>query len=552
MATHSCEHCINGVVVLDITSYDIRYMLLLTAFSAIILPLVLIVVLRMPARRAMIISALAVALLGSVVWGMGGIELAASALQGAHRAVTILWILLGAILFLYTMQSTGAVERIKQGFMKISPDMRVQTVIVAFGFVAMIEGVSGFGTPAAIAVPLLIALGFRPMASVVLALMGDSAPTSFGAVGTPILVGLGNVAQADKSQVGMNLAMIDSLFALVLPLGLVVVLVLWFGRKSERWRDIWEILPWALTVGLVYAITAIVSSRIVGIEFTSILSGAVALSFAIATSRFGILTPKNIWRHHAAEEEREIVYAEPTNSLVKAWLPYVLVVGLLLVQRVIPVVREFLTNIADTSWNNILGFEQVSSAWAILMSPGTVLCLVALVAAVMYRQSRQDFRKSLDQTARTVALSALALVPTLVMVQIFVNSGLNSSGLVSMPNYIAHAFAEYLAPIWVMASPIIGTLTAFIMGSSTVSTLTMSPVQASVAAQLGIPIDMAMAQQISGANAGNIIAIHNVVAAATVAGLHHQEYRIIRHTMPMVGVYLLCSILVVIVLSSLG
>ena len=89
-------------------------MLLLTAFSAIILPLVLIVVLRMPARRAMIISALAVALLGSVVWGMGGIELAASALQGAHRAVTILWILAGAILFLYTMQSTGAVERIKQ------------------------------------------------------------------------------------------------------------------------------------------------------------------------------------------------------------------------------------------------------------------------------------------------------------------------------------------------------------------------------------------------------------------------------------------------------
>ena len=97
MATHSCEHCINGVVVLDITSYDIRYMLLLTAFSAIILPLVLIVVLRMPARRAMIISALAVALLGSVVWGMGGIELAASALQGAHRAVTILWILSGSI-----------------------------------------------------------------------------------------------------------------------------------------------------------------------------------------------------------------------------------------------------------------------------------------------------------------------------------------------------------------------------------------------------------------------------------------------------------------------
>ncbi len=111
-----------------------------------------------------------------------------------------------------------------------------------------------------------------------------------------------------------------------------------------------------------------------------------------------------------------------------------------------------------------------------------------------------------------------------------------------MPNYIAHSFATLLAPVWIGVAPFIGTITAFIVGSSTVSTLTMSPVQASVAAQLGIPLDFAMAQQISGANAGNMIAIHNVVAASTVVELHHQEGRVIRRTIFFVGLYLLCSI----------
>lgn len=523
-------------------------MLFVVAMSAVILPLVMIVIFRMPARRAMPIAALTLALLGSVVWGMGGLELAASALQGLHRAATILWILLGAIVFLYVMQATGAVERIKQGFMKISTDMRVQLVIVAFGFVAMIEGVSGFGTPAAIAVPLLMALGFRPMASVVLALVGDSVPTSFGAVGTPILVGLSNVDTADKAQVGMNLAVVDGLFAALLPLCLVSVLVLWFGRKQERSKDILEILPWALLVGLVYAVTAVLSSKFIGVELTSIVSGIVAMVFAILTANFNILTPKTIWRHHASEEDREVVYQDPSGSLIRAWLPYALVVAMLLVQRVIQSVRDVLTNHFDMSWSDILGFEQIDSAWAILMSPGTVLCLVGLLTAIVYRQNIIQFARTVESSLKTVAISAMALVPTLVMVQIFVNSGLNNSGLESMPNYIALVFAEYLAPVWIVVSPVVGTITAFIMGSSTISTLTMSPVQASVATQLNIPVDVAMAQHISGANAGNIIAIHNVVAAATVAGLHHQEYRIIRHTIPMVGIYLLCSVLAVMVI----
>lgn len=303
-------------------------------------------------------------------------------------------------------------------------------------------------------------------------------------------------------------------------------------------------------MGLVYVVTSLVAVRLIGIEFTSILSGVVALVFAVVTARRGFLMPKNIWREHALPEEREVKYVDPTSSLVKAWMPYVLVILLLLVQRTVPAVRELLGRTLDFSWEYILGFWQIESTWQFLLSPGTVLVLVAIFTLIIYRSKLADFKVSGRNALRAAGLSALALLPTLMMVQIFVNSGINHSDLVSMPNYIARTFSDIFAPIWVMVSPILGTITAFIVGSSTISTLTMSPVQASVATQVGLPLDFAMAQQISGANTGNLIAIHNVVAASTVVELHHQEGRIIRRTILLTGVYLICSIAAALVLLS--
>ena len=519
-------------------------MLLLVAFSAIVIPLVLIVFLRVPAKYSMPISALAVALFGVTVWGMSDSAVAASGLQGIHRAATIIWILAGALLFLYVMQKTGAMLRIKQGFFRITTDMRVQVVLVAFGFVAIIEGVSGFGTPAAIAVPLLVALGFHPLSSVVLALIGDSVPTSFGALGTPLTVGLSNIPDDTGRLLGDvagKIVVIDSLYAVVLPVLLVAVLVVAFGRKSERRKDIVEVLPWTLAMGGVYAATAFAAQKLLGFEFTSVVAGVVTLLAGVVTARYNILQPKTPWRHHAMEED-ENIDDKPTMPLVKAWLPYGLIVGLLLVQRLVPAVRDISQTVLDWSWENIFGFATIASQWHVLYSPGTTLLVVAVVTACIFPGVVSTMTDALRHTGKTVLATGIALVATLVMVQVFANSGINEHGLSSMPVYIAESLAHALGPVWLAVAPFLGTIAAFIMGSSTISTLTMSPVQFGVASQLGIPVDIAMAQQVSGANAGNIIAIHNTVAALAVSGLHHQEWRAIRHTLPAVGVYLLCTV----------
>lgn len=521
-------------------------MLLLVAFSAIIIPLVLIVLLRLPAKYSMPVSALSVALLGSAVWGMDGYILGASTLQGIHRALTILWILAGAIFFLYVMQRTGATERIKQSFSRISVDMRVQVVLICFSLIAIIEGVSGFGTPAAIIVPLLLALGFHPLSSVVLALVGDSVPTSFGALGTPITVGLSNIPDPGGSllsEVASKIVVIDALFGLMLPLVLVTILVVAFGRKSERRTDIAEMVPWSLLVGAVYVVTAIAGNFFLGYEFTSVIAGVVSLAFGVWTVKHGILQPKVAWRHHALEEDREIRYEKPTLNVVKAWLPYALIVGLLLLQRFVPVLREFSLTAVDWSWQNILRVPQISSQWQVIHSPGTTLIIVALATVLIFPERLKTIGFATGEAAKKLLVTGAALIATLIMVQIFANSGMNSMGHQSMPVYIAETLAEMLGPAWLIVAPFIGTVAAFVMGSSTVSTLTMSPVQYSVAMQVGMPVDVGMAQQISGANAGNMIAIHNVVAASAVSGLHHQEWRIIRHTLPIVFVYLACTVL---------
>ncbi len=162
----------------------------LLAALSIIVAAVLLVGFRWPARRAMPVVYITAALIAFFAWQMPGMRILASTVQGLIISISILWIIFGAILLLNTLKHSGAVAAIRRGFTDISPDRRVQVVIIAWLFGSFIEGASGFGTPAAIAAPLLVALGFPALAAIMLGMMIQSTPVSFGAVGTPILIGI--------------------------------------------------------------------------------------------------------------------------------------------------------------------------------------------------------------------------------------------------------------------------------------------------------------------------------------------------------------------------
>jgi len=508
-------------------------MLLLTAFSAIIAPFLFLVILGMPAKKGMSFSAIIVLLLGYMVWGVEGNVIVASILQGFHKALTILLILFGAIVLLNTLKNTGAVDRINEGFRGISSDMRVQAIIVAFLFGSLIEGAAGFGTPAAVAGPLLVALGFAPLAAATLALVADSVAVSFGAVGTPVIVGLSNIEGSNASflqEIAIRITRMDLLVGIFIPFVLVFVLVFFFSKGKRNMKDAFVMLPWTLMVGAVYTISAAIYAALFGPEFVSILASLTGLAVASLTAKKGILIPKETW-NDALVEGFKVETKKSDMGIIAAWTPYFIVVGLLLATRIVPAIKSFSQTFVNLSWNNIMGIEGVNSGWQVLYSPGTILVIAAILAVFTQKKSFSCFVEASKVSMGSVMGAALALIPTLALVQVFTNSGMNANDLLPMPQFIANTMADTLGGVWLNIAPFLGILGAFITGSATVSTMTFSPIQYSVAQQMGLSTNLVLAQQVMGGAAGNMICVHNVVAATAVVGLVGKEGEVIRKTL---------------------
>lgn len=525
--------------------------MLFVALSAIIAPLFFLVILRMSALKGMAISSVLIIILGLTVWGMEGKVVAASVLQGGHKAFTILLILFGAMVLLHTLTRTGAVDRINQGFHSISEDMRVQVIIVGFLFGALIEGAAGFGTPAVVVGPLMYALGFNPIAAASLALIANSTPVPFGAVGTPVLVGLSNLPGAEGSffhDVGVKVVTLDLLSGSLMPFILIIVLTMFFG-KNKSFGDALKMLPWTLLIGVSYTSSALLYATLFGPEFVSILASLTGLVVATVSAKANFLLPKEKWTD-AMRDDFVVKEEKSQMSLIRAWAPYLVVVALLLATRIIPQVKEFAQKTIDLTWRNILGIEGINSGWEVLYSPGTILLAAAVATVFIQRASFKHFTAASMESISSIKTAGLSLLCTLALVQVFTNSGMNMKDLISMPQYIAESLAASLGSVWVFIAPFLGQLGAFITGSATVSTLTFSPVQFSIANQVGTDLYVILAGQLLGAAAGNMICIHNVVSASTVVGLTGKEGDIIRKTLlPSITYCILAGISGFIVLS---
>ena len=506
--------------------------MILIALSAVILPLVLLGILNMPATKGMSISALIVLLEGFFFWKMPAKVLLASIFQSVHKALPILWILFGALMMLNILQHTGAIERINAGFHTISADMRLQVILVAFLFGGLIEGVSGFGTPAMVTAPLLIALGFTPMAAVTIALVADSTPAAFGAVGTPLTVGLSNVTENTNllNTVGQRVTQIDLFAGTFMPLMIVLMLTFMFGKKDGNAKhDFLTVAPWTIFIGLVYSIFAIAVSTFVGYEFVSILAPFLTIIVAIGTIKYRFLLPQSVFDDPWTISKQSVT-SDNKMSLLTAWSPYIVVILLLLATRTIMPLKQFLTSTVNLSWKNILGFQQVNSDWEFLYSPGTLLTIAVVIGLLIQVRSFKSFLPIAKDVVISMRSTALALVVTLIMVQIFTNSALNNSSLPSMPMYIAKIISKYLSSIWIVIAPFLGQLGAFVTGSTTVSTLTFGQIQADIASKAGVGQSLVLASQLIGAAAGNMICVHNIVSVSSVVGLSGQEGNILRKT----------------------
>lgn len=527
------------------------------AVTPIVAVFVLLVILRLPAARAMPLSLVATLAVSLGVWQMPVVHSAAAIVEGWLVALSLLWIVFGAIALLNVLRATRAIDVIRAGFTGVSPDRRIQVIIIAWAFGAFLEGASGFGTPAAIGAPLLVALGFPALPAVVMALIADSSPVSFGAVGTPILIGVGEgLAQADPAflqQVAVTAIGIDLLVASFLPLIMCAMLTRFWG-KNRSWLEGLAIWPFALTAGLAFTGTAWMVAWMLGPEFPSIIGGLVALGTMTVMAKKGWMTPGVPWRfgdddHDGSPVDDSTAPAGGSMSLVQAWSPYMLVALLLLLTRldVLPF-KHWLSSVIVSS-GDIFG-TGITARLQPLYLPGTVFLLVALFSGYQQKASATALQSAWLTSVKALMPTAIALGTAVPMVRVFLHTDVNDAGLLSMPLALAELAANTFSGGWLAVAPVIGALGSFIAGSATFSNMMFSGFQYAVAEQVALRPVVVIALQVLGANAGNMICVVNVVAAASVVNLTGREGQIIRYTLGPMLYYVIASGLVAMLLIA--
>ena len=529
-------------------------LLALLAFSPILLAAILLIGLRWPAKHAMPLVYLLTACVGLFAWDMSFNRILASTVQGLLITLGLLWIIFGAILLLNTLKHSGGITAIRAGFATISPDRRIQAIIIAWLFGCFIEGASGFGTPAAIAAPLLVAIGFPAMAAVLMGMLVQSTPVSFGAVGTPIIVGVNT--GLDSATIGAQLveqgsswaqflqlitsevAVIHAIVGTVMPLVMVLMLTRFFGTEKS-WKAGFAVLPFAIFAGLAFTIPYALTGVFLGPEFPSLAGGLIGLAIVTSAARMGFLLPKTTWDFAPADKwpaewlgtvemKLDQLTAKPMSAL-RAWLPYVLVGVLLVISRIFPEVSAALKSVM-LNFPDLLGETGVSASFQPLYLPGGILVTVVIATFFLHGMKLRDLGSAVKESSGVLLSAGFVLLFTVPMVRILINSGVNTAELSSMPILMARWAADSVGGIYPLLAPSVGALGAFIAGSNTVSNMMFSQFQFGVANSLGISSALIVAVQAIGAAAGNMVAIHNVVAASATVGLLGREGSILRKT----------------------
>ncbi|GGC69021.1 L-lactate permease [Marinobacter halophilus] len=528
--------------------------LALLAFAPILLAGILLIGFRLPARHAMPVVFLVTALIGYSAWDMTLNRILASSLQGLVITVGVLWIIFGAILLLNTLKHSGAIATIRSGFTDITPDRRIQAIIIVWLFGSFIEGASGFGTPAAIVAPLLVAVGFPAMAAVMLGMMVQSTPVSFGAVGTPIIVGVttgldqntisGQLTDAGSSWdsylqlITTEVALTHAVVGVLMPLLMVTMMTRFFGR-NKSWKEGLEVMPFALFAGVAFVVPYAITGALLGPEFPSLLGGLIGLAVVTTAAKKGFLIPQKTWNFAekkdwpaewmgTLEMKLDDIAAHPMSGF-RAWLPYVLMGIILVISRTVEPVKQFFVSIG-VSFSNILGEAGINAGVQPLYLPGGILVMVVIATFFIHRMTARAMTEAVKESGGVLLSAGFVLLFTIPMVRIMINSGVNLADLPSMPLAMAAWMADAVGGIYPLMAPTVGALGAFLAGSNTVSNMMFSQFQFGVAQSLGLSTALMVAVQAVGAAAGNMIAIHNVVAASATVGLLGREGQTLRKT----------------------
>lgn len=537
----------------------------LIAFIPIIVTVVLMVAFNWPAKRALPLAWILACVIAFAVWKMNIHDMAAYTITGFLSAFETLVIIFGAILIMNTLKRSGAMSAINGMFKGATKDARILAIIIGWVFGAFIEGAAGFGTPAALAAPLLISVGFPPLAAAIVALICNSTPVCYGAVGTPTNTAFATVKDAvaaggaDPDTWKMALtkwsAISMAVGAFFIVFVAVCVLVKLFG-KNKSFKDALPCIPFIIFTVAVFDIIYLLIATFIGPELVSLVAAVITLFVSIGAAKAGFLQPKETWTFTPEETwDRSWLSTtevpEPKVSdmpLLKAFTPYIIIIAILVATRVCQNVgmgwasamKAF--TIGTGKSGVILGLNW---NWAILWNPGVIFIIVALLTIVIQGMKGSEVSGAWKDTGKQVSGAAIALLFGVAMVNIFRYTNVSSDVMDgSMLLIMARGLAALAGKAYVIVAPLIGVLGAFMSGSNTVSNTLFSSLQFETATILAMPQVFIVALQNNGGAIGNMVCVNNVVSACATTGTIGNEGKIIRTNIVPCIIY--CAIVVIV------
>jgi lactate permease len=518
------------------------------------LPLIAIFVLlgglRIRAWVAGLIS-LAVALLVAIIFFEMpvGQALLAGTEGAAFGFFPILWIVINAIWVYNLTVASGHFDVLRRSFEKVSPDLRVQAIIIAFCFGALLEALAGFGTPVAITVVMLMALGFEPMKAAAVSLVANTAPVAFGALATPIVTlatvtsGASNDPGLTTDNLGAMVGRQTPLLAIVVPLILVVIVD---GRRGVR--NAW--LP-AMVCGLTFAVTQFVASNYISVQLTDIIAsllsaGAVVLLVRVwspaevltaeptavrqqvSVGGAGTAAGDGSHDHTAPDDLRNPDHVDTRTDIARAYAPYVVIIALFSITNVNAVKEQ----LAKAPWTKAFDWpgldvrntagDPVSSTvfnfnW--LPAAGTLMVIAGIITAIILRIRPGEAVRTYGRTYVELRSAIITVMAVLALAYVMNLSGQTGS----LGAWLAQAGSAFA-----ILSPIIGWLGVAVSGSDTSSNALFGGLQVQTASQAGLDQVLMAGSNSSGGVLGKMISPQNLAIAAAAVGMAGREGDIFR------------------------
>lgn len=417
--------------------------------------------------------------------------------KGLFVAIDIFIIIFGAIFFLEILKSRNIIKNISYYLSHISKDYRIQIIVIAWFFEALLEGTAGFGTPAAVAVPLLIGVGLSPLSSLVISLLGNSSPGIFGAAGTPIKVGFSTLPVSGVPYFAAMLNMVGVL---------IPVFMIWVVTRNRlnKNKEFISMIPFALWSGFLFLGPSLLAAKFIGQEFPTIVGSIIGLVLVLVSIKLKIFTPKEEIILSQSEDQK------PTMSALKSFLPYILLVLFLIIGKF---------TIGKINIPIGIGFTHNFN----LFNPGFIFILIGVVV-VFWQKIKLSFGHFKVAT-KGAFVPFLTISFMLIMVQIMINAGVNTSGLLSPIKLLASSIESNLIPLF---APFAGAFGSFMTGSVTTSNVLFGTLFHTAALNIGIGSQVILALLVVGAGLGNMIAMADILTAEAVIGEKNKERKIIR------------------------